>query len=59
VLQVRSRKLDESLKEIALLGFASCSVPQAFENLVGFPPVAKVVEIDTVGVLTGALPIIR
>lgn len=47
-LEIRGGDLDEGLEEISLLGTVSHCVPESLEDLVTFPPVGEIVEVDPI-----------
>ncbi len=48
LLQIRCGKLDKGLEEVSWLGIVSHGVPESFEDLVAFPPVGVVVQVDPI-----------
>jgi hypothetical protein len=43
--------LDKGLEEVSLLAVVPHRVPKAFEDLVTFPPVGEVVEVDPIEIV--------
>jgi hypothetical protein len=41
-------ELDEGLEEVPLFGVVANCMPEPFEHFVAFPPVGKVVEINSI-----------
>ena len=49
--QVGGGDLDEGLEEVSLLGIVPHGMPESFEDLVTFPPVGKVVEVNSIEIV--------
>ena len=50
-LEVGGGDLDEGLEEVSLLGIVPHGMPESFEDLVTFPPVGKVVEVNPIEIV--------
>ena len=49
--EISGGNLDEGLEEVSLRGIVPHGVPQSLEDLVTFPPVGEVVEVNPVEVV--------
>ena len=49
--EISCGKLNESLEEISLFAGVPCDIPELLEDLMTFPPVGVVVEIDPVQIV--------
>ena len=54
--EISGGDLDEGLEEVSLRGIVSYRVPQSLEDLVTFPPIGKIIEIDSIQIVLRALP---
>jgi hypothetical protein len=51
ILEISGSKLDEGLEEIALFSVVADCVPESLEDFMAFPPVGKVVEVDSIEIV--------
>ena len=51
MFKIGGSQLNESLEKVTCLGPVSVCVPQSFENLVGFPPIAEIVQVDRIQIV--------
>ena len=58
-LEISGGDLDEGLKEVSLHTVVPHRVPQSLEDLVTFPPIGKIIEIDSIQIVLRALPSLR
>jgi hypothetical protein len=47
-LEVGSGELNKGLEKVSLLAVVSHRVPQSFEDLVTFPPIGKIIEVNSI-----------
>jgi hypothetical protein len=50
--------LDEGLEEVSLRGIVPHGVPQPFEDLVTFPPIGEIVEINSIEIVSRSVPFV-
>ena len=50
-LEIGGGELDEGLEEVSLFGIVAHGMPESLEDFVAFPPVAEVVEVDSIQVI--------
>ena len=49
--EISGGDLDEGLKEVSLLAVVSHRVPQSLEHLVTFPPIGKIIEVNSIQIV--------
>ena len=59
LLEIGSGDLDEGLKEVSLLAVVSHRVPQSLEDLVTFPPVGKIIEVNSIQIVLRGVPLVN
>ena len=58
VFQVCGGELNKGLKEASLFRVAPCGVPEALEDLVTFPPIGEIVEVNSMPIVLRGLPLV-
>jgi len=57
-LEIGSGDLDKGLEKVSLHTVVSHCVPQSLEDLVTFPPIGKIVEVNSIQILLRGLPLV-
>jgi len=57
--EISGGDLDEGLEEVPLRGIVPHGMPESLEDLVTFPPVGEVVEVNPIQVILCPLPFFR
>jgi hypothetical protein len=50
--------LDKGLEKVSLLAVVSHRVPQSFEDLVTFPPIGKIIEVNSIQIVLRGVPLV-
>jgi len=57
-LEIGRGDLDEGLEEVSLRGIVSHRVPQSLEDLVTFPPIGKIIEVNSIQIVLRGGPLV-
>ena len=57
-LEIGSGDLDKGLEKVSLLAVVSHRVPQPLEDLVTFPPIGKIIEVNSIQVVLRGVPLV-
>jgi hypothetical protein len=51
MFEIGRGKLNECLEKVSLFGVVTCGMPEPLEDFVTFPPVRKIIQVDSVQVV--------